>query len=830
MRRFFVWLLALTLILTIAGVGVITGGYLYLNPKLPSIELLRETKLNVPLRVFSREGDLIAEFGEVKRTPLTYHQFPSLLTAAVIASEDGNFYQHYGVDPMGLARAVYHLLRTGKKGQGGSTITMQVARNFFLSRKKTYLRKINEILLSIKIEQELSKEEILELYLNKIYLGKRAYGMAAAADVYYGKELAELTLAQVAMLAGLPKAPSTSNPIANPEKALIRRNYVLRRMHELGMITARQRREAEGTEVTAAPHSTQIELEAPYVAEMIRSQMVEQYGEDAYNDGYRVYTTIESKLQRAANAAVVENLVNYEQRHGYRGVEARLEVTGKPLQQQWLSLLEPFVEEGGLLPGVVLGFDESGKETTVGLLGGEVVTLPWAGVSWARRYISVNRRGAAPTTAQELLQPGEVIRLYPRQVEGEEGMTIRYELAQIPQVSGALISLNPDDGATLALVGGFNFYQSKFNRVTQARRQPGSNLKPFIYSAALENGFTTASLINDAPVVFDDPYLEGEWRPENYSGKFFGPTRMRLALTKSRNLVSIRLLRSIGVPKALHQLQQFGFDPEQLPHNLSLALGTASLTPYELVRGYAVLANGGYRVEPYLITHVEDSYGGVVMRANPATVCHHCPEGDISDATAGGVEAEAEAEAPFPAEDPVAEAGYGIPPQKVAPRVVEARNIYLVRSMLQDVIQYGTGRKARELARSDLAGKTGTTNDQRDAWFSGFNSRIVATSWVGFDQPSTLGAYETGGRAALPIWIDYMRVALEGMPEATMEQPPGMVTLRIDKERGTIASADNPDAILEIFREEFAPVTPEGSSSALAVTQEEVETMTRELF
>lgn len=798
------------LALALLGLVGSAGLYLYLVPKLPEIDTLKDVRLQVPLRVYSRDGKLIAEFGEMKRIPLRYDQLPEQMVQAVLAAEDNRFFEHPGVDYQGLMRAAFHLVRTGERGQGGSTITMQVARNFFLSREKTYTRKLNEILLSLKIEQELSKEQILELYLNKIYLGKRAYGAAAAAQVYYGKDLDQLNLAQLAMIAGLPKAPSAYNPIINPERALLRRNYVLRRMHELEFISDEQFEEALDAAVTAEEHGFTTEMSAPFLAEMVRSEILEQYGEDTYTYGYNVYTTVDSRLQSTANQALRKNLLAYEHRHGYRGAEKHVELSEQAGASEWQAALEGMGTIGGLEPALVTALAE--KEAVIVLRDGSLHILPWAGLEWARPYISENFVGDDPEKASDILKPGDVVRV-------EQNTEGQWQLSQVPEVSAALVSLNPVNGALLALTGGFDFYHSKFNRVTQAQRQPGSNFKPFLYSAALANGFTPASIINDAPVVFTDSALESDWRPENYSGRFYGPTRLREALVNSRNLVSIRLLQSIGINTAINYAGNFGFARDRLPRDLSLSLGSGTLTPYELARGYATFANGGFLIDPHFIQRIEDSDGTILFEANPAIACDETCRKELEEerqlasqlaadllgfADAEPLDAADIGDSSQPESDDDAEEKA---PQAVrfAPRTVEARNVYLIRSIMQDVIKRGTGRRALQLGRNDLAGKTGTTNDQHDAWFSGFNSDVVTTAWVGFDSPLPLGNSETGAKAALPMWIDYMREALRDKPHHTMPQPDGMVTVRIDANTGVYTSPDNPDAIFELFPVEDAP-------------------------
>lgn len=773
----------------LAGAGV----YWYLNPKLPSIDVLKDVKLQVPLRVYTRDAKLVAEFGEKRRIPLELRQVPELMIHAVLASEDERFYEHPGVDWQGLTRAVVHVLRTGEKGPGGSTITMQVARNFFLGREKTYIRKLNEILLALKIERELSKAEILELYLNKIFLGHRAYGVGAAAQVYYGKPLSELDLAQVAMIAGLPKAPSRFNPVVNPERAVSRRNYVLGRMLELKFITRKQHDAATAAPVSASVHGLAVEVEAPYVAEMARAFMEERLGEDAYTGGYRVFTTIDSRLQSAATAALRNALLEYDKRHGYRGAELKLDPSlGRDTM---LKALTDIPNVGGLYPAVV--FSVGDKSVTVLTKNYGEVEIPWQGLEWAREYKDENRMGPSPKKAEDIVQVGDLIRVRRDQDKGI------FELIQAPAVDGSFVSVDPNDGAILALSGGFDFYRSKFNRATQAERQPGSSFKPFIYSAAMEYGFTPASMVNDAPVVFNDPGIEAVWRPENYSGKFFGPTRIREALYKSRNLVSIRLVRAMGVDQTVDHVKRFGFDPSRLPKNLSIALGSLTVTPLELARGYAVLANGGFLIDPYIVDRAEDPDGVVIEESNPRRVCRQC---ELQQNPVETVTARDEAIDGLVMQEP--SGNWGLPAETgppPAPRVISARNAWLMNSLMRDVIKRGTGRRALSLGRGDVAGKTGTTNDQRDAWFSGFNPEIVATAWVGFDQHEPLGRRETGGRAALPVWIDFMGVALKGREETFLEQPDGLITVRIDPDSGRLARSNDAKAVFETFYSERAP-------------------------
>ncbi len=789
------------LLLSAFVVGSVTFGAVlwYVLPQLPSAQALRDVHLQTPLRVYTADGRLITEFGEKRRHPVLIEDVPRLMQDAFIASEDDRFYSHPGVDWMAIARAAIELMRTREKKQGGSTITMQVARNFFLTREKTYTRKIKEIVLAVKIEQELSKDEILELYLNKIFLGHRAYGVGAAAQVYYGASLAELTVGQTAMIAGLPQGPSNTNPVTNPEAAEQRREYVLSRMLKLGFIDKSAYDDALQEPVATTVHGLRTEVSAPYLAEMVRSYLRKNYPDDAYTAGYRVFTTVESENQQAANNAVTKSLLDYDRRHGYRGPEHHFDLAPDSEEPIPVDLLKGYSDIGPLRPAFVVAVSERGAEVVT--TDGETLILPWEGIKWARKYLSQDRRTAAPKTAGKVMQVGDVVRiewqepvLKPKKdVELSAVEKIGYwRLAQIPEVEGALVSLKSKNGAIEALVGGFEFQKSKFNRVTQAMRQPGSNFKPFIYSAALEAGFTAARFVNDAPIVFDAPGLESTWRPENYSGKYYGPTPLRKALAHSRNLISIRLLRAIGVNAAVEHVARFGFDVSRLPKNLSMSLGSGELTPLELVSAFAVLSNGGYRIEPHFIERIETKDGEVIMQADPLTVCDDCfkPEFDDDDEPVD-----------IASIIKLAELGQVRP----AARVLDAGNAWIMNSMMRDVIKIGTGRRALQLKREDLAGKTGTTNDQKDAWFSGFNGDTVTTVWVGFDNSKPLGKRETGASAALPMWIDYMRTALAGARESVMERPPGVVTVKIDPTTGLLASADDPNAVFESFRESNVP-------------------------
>ncbi len=637
-------LAALLVALTLAVVGV-AGLYVYLAPQLPSVDSLKDARMQVPLRIYTRNGELIAEFGDKRRTPVPLSQVPDIVRKAVLAAEDDRFYEHPGVDYRAMVRAALHLLKTGDKSQGASTVTMQVARNFFLDNQKTYLRKLREVLLALKIERDLSKDEILELYLNKIYFGNRAYGIAAAAQVYYGRRIEDLDLAQVAMIAGLPKAPSRYNPIADAGRALERRGYVLRRMHELGYIDATAYQAAMAAPISASLHTAAQIVEAPYVAELARAEMVGRFGDQAYSGGYKVYTTVDARLQRVAESALRKGLFAYTERHGYRGPVRHVDPRQEPAADR---VLQQVPAAAGLTPAAVVSVQADGAE--VHSVDGHSIHLPWEGISWARRYITENQRGRAPKSAKDVVSAGDIVYIRPT----ESG---KWQLAQPPEVEGAIVTLAPADGAVLALDGGFDFYRSSFDRVTQAQRQPGSSFKPFIYSAALDKGFTPATLINDEPVVVEGTDLSDLWRPENYTGRLYGPTRVREALVHSRNLVSVRLLRSIGINYAIDYVSRFGFPQQQLPRGLSLALGSGVTTPWQLAGGYATFANGGYRIVPYLVQRITGPDDETLWEAHPARVCGKCTD------------------------NPAA-----------AERIITPQNAYLLTSMMQDVIRRGTGR------------------------------------------------------------------------------------------------------------------------------------------
>jgi len=788
---------------------------LVLEPELPSIDNLEDADLQVPLRIYDKNEFLLAEYGEHRRIPVRYGDVPKRVEQAFLAAEDDQFWNHAGVDPWALMAAAYELISTGQKTRGGSTITMQVARNFFLTTEKTYRRKLNEILLALKIERDLEKETIFELYLNKIYLGKRAYGVVAAAQVYYGKSLEELTLAQAAMIAGLPKAPSRYNPIINPQRALIRRDHIMRRMRQLGYISDEEYETARAEPVTAELHTAEVSADARYVTEMVRSDVYDLYGDEIYRSGMAVYTTIDDRLQSAANRSLRSALLAYDRRHGFRGIDGRIDIS----QIKQDPFEDGLAEErtiGNVTRGVVKTVEDT--QVQVYLPDFRQVTIPFEdAIEWAREYRNENRMGPKLKSATEVLSPGDLVWVEQR---GET-----WWLAQVPDVQGAIVSIDPSNGAVNALVGGFEYFHHKFNRAVQAKRQPGSNFKPFIYSAALEKGFTAATIVNDAPVVFADESLEATWRPENYSGKFYGPTRLREALVKSRNLVSIRVLQSIGLRYATSYAERFGFARDNMPYDLSLALGSGTFSPLEIVRGYAVFANGGFLVTPYYIDRIESGDGEVLMQHQPLWVCQGCAE-------------PSEAMADTSAEEPAVETDTALDNSeetRYAPAVISPQNAHIMRSILREVVQRGTAVRAKVLQRPDLAGKTGTTNDQRDAWFSGFNDQVVTTTWVGFDDQKPLGSRETGGRAALPMWIDFMREALAGMPSNIEQQPEGILSLRIDADTGQRASAQTANSRFEIFQAGTEPVAFEAgvngaSDSGSAMPSLEEENLESEIF
>lgn len=807
-------------LLLIAGCGLFVAGVmlfaliaLLLTPTLPSVDNLSQDHLKVPMRVYTADGTLIAEFGEEKRIPVKIDKVPPLLIQAILAAEDESFYYHQGVDLQGIARAAWSNFRSGRTAEGASTITMQVARNYFLSPEKTYTRKLKEVLLALKIERELTKNEILQLYVNKIYLGNHAYGFGAAAQVYFGKPLDQLTLPEMAMLAGLPKAPSRDNPFNNAKAARDRRAYVLLRMLKLGFIDQASYQEALASPLPESPPADRYSVQAPYVAEMVRQYMYQTYAEKSYAAGYNVYTTIVAKDQEAADKALRRGLMTYDRRHGYRGPAGHEQIDANSDPERLDEILKDYPVVGSLVPAIVTRVDDQAAAAYT--QDGSNIVLGWTDLSWARPYINDDAQGPPPKQASDVVHVGDIIYVEPL----KDGT---WRLGEVPKAAGALVSLNPNDGSILALAGGFDFYQSSFNRVTQAERQPGSNIKPFIYCAALDKGFTAASLVSGAPIVVEDASLEEEWRPENYEREFYGPTRLRKALALSLNLVSVRLLRAITPDYAIQYLARFGFDPAALPSNLSLALGTASVTPLQMATAFAVFANGGYKVEPHFILRIEDADHHVLEQANPPVVCdaqgHTNAARDAGDGSPPGCPTPEPAVAPSkpmaPAPPPVTASGATAspavavpPPTRWAPRVISADDAFIMTSMMQSVIDAGTGEGALVLGRKDLAGKTGTTNDHRDAWFSGFNPDVVATAWVGFDQPAPLGRGEVGGHTALPIWVDYMRTALADDPVRPRIPPAGIVTATINRNTGKVTDPSDPKAMQEYFVKGTVPNT-----------------------
>ncbi|WP_146047825.1 penicillin-binding protein 1A [Zhongshania marina] len=787
-------LIGLSILATCGAVMVFATAFLYISPKLPSVEALKDTQLQTPLRIYTADGKLLGEFGEKRRSPVSIQEVPELFIDAFLAAEDDHFYSHHGVDVSGLLRAASQLITSGSIQSGGSTITMQVAKNYFLSQERTFTRKFTEIFLAIEIERALSKGDILELYLNKIFLGNHAYGIEAAAQVYYGKPIKELNLAQMAMIAGLPKAPSAYNPVANPSRAKVRRNWILGRMLSLGYISEADYKTAMLEPISAKAYGTQLDVDAPYVAEMVRLDMLARFGRTAYEDGYTVITTVKSNLQETANKALIDGVIEYDTRHGYRGAERHWTLPNDIDSDQRRDLSQKLEEIGRIGPWhPALVLDVSEKSASI-LLSGELqTTLEWEhGLNKTVRYISEDRVSYAAETASELLKAGDVIR-----VKMSDTTPRHWELSQLPKVQGALVSLDADNGAILSLVGGYNYQKSAFNRVTQAARQPGSNFKPFIYTAALDNGFTPATIINDAPIVFDSDAQGNTWRPSNDNGRFNGPMRLRQALYLSRNLVSIRVLRELGIAKAINYVSRFGFDASKLPHDLSLALGSHSLTPLDVVTGYAVFANGGYKVSPYFIDRIIDRDGNTVYRADPEVVCQRCNDDNLDEEPIARIEADS-------LDDILSGDDDALQP-RYAKRVIDEEVAFLIDSILQDVITRGTGRKALVLNRGDAAGKTGTTNGPTDAWFSGYSGGIVTSTWAGFDQNLNLGRREYGGSVALPIWIDYMREALKNRPERHQKQPDSIISVRIDPDTGNLAHPGQANAIFEYFRTSNAP-------------------------
>ncbi|WP_100658029.1 penicillin-binding protein 1A [Alteromonas flava] len=869
---------------SIIGFAGLVGIYFYIKPELPSVDVLKEVKLQTPMRIYTHDGKLISQYGVKRRIPLALEEVPEQLKQALLATEDSRFYQHIGIDPIGVFRAALNLVLTGEKSQGASTLTMQLARNFFLTREKTYIRKIKEIFIALHMEQVLSKDEILELYLNKVELGHRSFGVGAAAQVYYGKSVNELSLAEIATIAGLPQAPSVLNPISRPDRSIERRRIVLLRMLDEGFITQEQFEQANSAPVTARKHGAEIEVDAPYLADVIYNEMISIYGkEEAETGGYQVFATTPSHLQLAAQEAVIRNIHDYDERHGYRGPIGQLwqsepEPPGdsesvaiadlapeEPLEETSLDIvdeqmLDEVIEQtpaaiqlpvsenvilehllninwvDPLRPAVVVEVGESSVRVLSVSEERELKSLriDWPGIAWAREYISDSKQGADPQVAADVLSPGEVV--WVREQDNA------WRLSQIPDVSSAFVALDPYNGAVMAVVGGYNFYQSQFNRATQAKRQVGSNIKPFVYSAAIESGYTLASIINDAPINQWDASSGIAWRPQNSPAEYDGPVRMRYALGRSKNVVSVRLLRGVGLDETVQYLTRFGFEREEIPRDETVSLGSGSHTPLEVARGFATFANGGFLVQPYFISHITNELGEEIWRANPPLACDPC-EQEVTDLNAKEVDSDdieallAEQFASIGNDLSTAETTeQNAPPLLKAERVVSEHNAFLTREMMRTAVRangswshntywLGTGWRARNiLQRTDIGGKTGTTNDSRDTWFSGFAPGLVATSWVGFDDMSRqlgrvtrnqnlvnmnpekynwigngLVGVEDGAKAAQPAWIRFMQQVLADLEEQPTAIPDGILRVRVDRSTGLLTSRTDHTTLFEYF-------------------------------
>ncbi|OAN17056.1 penicillin-sensitive transpeptidase [Photobacterium jeanii] len=833
--KFIKRLLILALICIILGVGTIFGFYLYVKPELPDVATLKNVELQTPMQVFSSDGQLISQFGEKRRIPLELKDIPPQMLNAFIATEDSRYYEHPGIDPIGIARAAFVVATSGSAKQGASTITQQLARNFFLSNEKKIMRKIKEIFIAIHIEQLLSKDEILELYLNKIYLGYRAYGVGAAAQVYFGKEVNQLTLSEIAVIAGLPKAPSTMNPLYSLDRSTTRRNVVLRRMLDERYISQAEYDQARNEPIVARYHGAEIELNAPYFAERARAWMVERYGEDAYTSGMRIYTTVNAKLQKAAQQATINNLLQYDQRHGYRGAVATLWQPGAPAwdNQKIAKHLDKQPSYGELRAAVITKVE--GKTAQALIEDNQAITLEWDGMKWARRFKTDNRQAGVPKTAADILKAGQQVWVQPKED--------KWVLSQVPDANTAFIAVSPQNGAVQAMVGGFNFVHSKFNRATQSIRQVGSSIKPFIYSAALDNGMTLATLVNDAPINRWDESQGTAWRPKNSPPTYNGPTRLRLGLAQSKNVMAVRVLRSVGLDPAISYLTRFGFKRQDLPRAEAIALGAGSLTPLEMAQGFSVFANGGYFVEPYFIERVEDPYGNLVYQANPSVVCNsECQQQNGQNKPASSAvlndiaineESLSTTDTNLPSDQQ---------PVHYAPQVISEQNAFLVREMLESNIWgggswkhgsgwNGTGWRGQVLKRRDIGGKTGTTNNSKDAWYAGFGPNIVATVWVGFDDhrrelgrtawnnnldKNQISGAEAGAKTAQPAWVNFMKVALEDVPQQRKQVPPSIVRVRIDRETGLLTQRTDYTSMFEYFKRgteptEYATQSPAGS-------------------
>ena len=805
--RILLIVLGLGLAATIGVVASVIGAYYYVQPGLPQAETIRDIPLQIPLRIFSRDGHLISEIGQRRRILITYDDVPTHVVNAFIAAEDRRFFEHPGVDYRGILRAFAQLAITGEISSGGSTLTQQLARDYFLTRERQFARKLREAFLAYKIEQEFTKEQIMALFLNKMFFGQRAYGVAAAAQVYFNKPLQDLTVAEAATLAGVLPAPSRYNPVRSASNALMRRGYVLGRMRSLDYIDEAEYGEAMDYPMKSRLHGAAVELSADYVAEMVRQEVLSRYGEETYTAGYQVVTSLDSRLQEAADYALRNGLLEFTRRRGYRGPITHFELTPELLQTEFtewpieiLQTLDQYAP-GGLSVALVTQLNENNSAELI-FKNGETSTMPWGGINWAKPFVDRVTSGAAPEAVTDVLTPGDVIFVMPT-------LAGIWALAQVPDAQGAVVSVDPQDGAITSLAGGFDFATSKFNRVTQAFRQPGSSFKPFIYSAALEYGNTPATVVLDAPVVINSSELEAVWRPINYSGRFYGPTRMREALVRSMNLVSVRLLLfETGIGNAVRHIANFGFGPAALPRNGSLALGGGAASPLDMAQGYATIANGGFSVNPYVIDAIYGPEGETLYRAEPLVVCPDCtvePDDPYELGIYEEMTLEEMADVALTYQPDATTARTLFEDVKAAPRSISAQNTFLVQDMMRDVIRRGTGRRALVLGRNDLSGKTGTSNDRRDAWFGGFNSDLASIVWVGYDDDLPLGPGEEGSRTALPIWIEFSRIALKGVPNHQMPMPEGIVSARIDRNTGCRAGVGQPDTIFEVFRDGHVP-------------------------
>ncbi|MDH3303985.1 MAG: PBP1A family penicillin-binding protein [Gammaproteobacteria bacterium] len=793
---------------TIAAVAAVIGAYYFVEPGLPRPETIRDIPLQIPLRIFSRDGYLISEIGERRRILIAFEDLPPHVVHAFISAEDRRFFEHPGIDYQGIIRSFARLIRSGEISGGGSTLTQQLARDYFLTREQLFTRKLREAFLAYKIEQEFTKEQIMALFLNKMFFGQRAYGVAAAAQVYFNKNLRELNAAEAATLAGVLPAPSRYNPVYSAANAEIRRSYVLGRMHDLGYLDDAAFAESMAFPMESQLHGAAVELNAPYVAEMVRSEMLKRYGEDTYTAGYQVVTSLDSRLQSAANYALRNGLLEFTRRRGYRGPAMTIELDDEILMapfEKWPIEIRETLEQyapGGLSVALVTSLSEDNSVRIV-FAGGLRATLPWGGISWAKPFVDRETTGPAPETVGDVLSVGDVVYVMPT-TKGS------WALAQVPEAQGAVVAIDPFDGGVGALTGGFDFTLSKFNRARQAYRQPGSSFKPFIYSAALEHGNTPATVILDAPVVINSSELEAVWRPINYSGRFYGPTRMREALVRSMNLVSVRLLLfNTGIGNAVRHIEKFGFGGAALPRNGSLALGGGAASPLDMAQGYAIIANGGHAIKPYVIDAIYGPAGETLYRNEPAIVCDSC----IGEGTANRYGRAPRAQMSL---DAMADVALDYRPDAsaapelfadvvTAPRTISPQNMFLVQDMMRDVVRRGTGRRAMALGRNDLSGKTGTSNDRRDAWFGGFNADLASIVWVGYDDDLPLGPGEEGSRTALPIWVEFSRIALAGVPENQLPMPEGIVSVLIDRETGCPARSGQRNVVFEVFRQGNVP-------------------------